>query len=197
MSGVAIGSETDPPTLENRNGGEGRVFTRFPCPPDTQGSMLNINITASLLEPIATMTTVSTNQAVQSFLDCLDGIAGFDQNPDLDHRAGLPVVRRGGETRRDHDAGAVLVKNEAVQRTPPLITVNRTLRPDSSFGRPGTRYPMNAENSTTRPSRVQQSAFNGPTRAERPNDRRAERNAKVFAASRMSSERTERKPAQE
>jgi hypothetical protein len=38
----------------------------------------------------------------------------------LNHVSGLPVVRRGREASRDNDSVGVFMKDESVQRAPPL-----------------------------------------------------------------------------
>jgi hypothetical protein len=53
-------------------------------------------------------------------LDRLHGINGFDQNPDLDHIAGFPVVGFSGEAGGDDHAMRVFVKDKSVaHREPP------------------------------------------------------------------------------
>jgi hypothetical protein len=57
----------------------------------------------------------------------LDGINGFDKNPNLDHIARFPIVRLGGKAGRDDNAMGVLVENVAVaQRTPPRLSMRAT-----------------------------------------------------------------------
>jgi hypothetical protein len=71
----------------------------------------------------------AANETIETRFDCGNRINGFDQNPDLNHVAGFPVVRWGFETGGDDHTDVVFVDNEAVHREPPLITVNRTLCP--------------------------------------------------------------------
>jgi hypothetical protein len=53
-------------------------------------------------------------------LDRFDGINGFDQNPDLNHISGFPVIGLGGEARGDDNPLGVFVNYKAVgHRIPP------------------------------------------------------------------------------
>jgi hypothetical protein len=96
---------------------------------------------------------IAANETIETRFDCGNRINGFDQNPDLNHVAGFPIVAGGGEAGGDDHTGLILVDYKAVaHREPPLITVNRTLCPVVSFRPVG--YPMNAANSTMERLRV-------------------------------------------
>jgi hypothetical protein len=66
------------------------------------------------------MHAIAANQSIEAFLNCADGVAGFDQNPHLDHVSRFPVVRSFGEAGRDDHTMGVFVENEAVHWAPPI-----------------------------------------------------------------------------
>jgi hypothetical protein len=65
------------------------------------------------------MDAIAADQTVQARADRFGGGNGFDQNPDLNHVASLPVVGGGFKSGRDDHAIAIFVENESVQREPP------------------------------------------------------------------------------
>lgn len=147
MRGVAVGSEADTSALKNGNGGQGQICARFPRSPYSKRGVVRDDIARTLFPgTVATVSAGTTNQTIHPRRDRFDGVHRADKDPDLDHVACFPVVRRGFETRRDNHTVAIFVENESVHRAPPFVTVNRTLRPVVSFGPDG--YPMNAPNST-------------------------------------------------
>jgi hypothetical protein len=71
--------------------------------------------------PVATVDAGTADQTVQPFLDCADGVHGFDKNPNLDHIARFTVVGRGFKAGGDDDSVAIFMENESVHATPPFI----------------------------------------------------------------------------
>jgi hypothetical protein len=93
MRGVTIGSESDFAAGENVHELEGRVSARFPCSPDAKGSLASVDVARTGASgSIATVDARSTDETIKALFDCFHGINGFDQNPDLNHVAGFPVV---------------------------------------------------------------------------------------------------------
>lgn len=120
MRRIPVGSETDPSARENGNGGQGKVCARFPSPPNPKRGLACVDVARTARSgPVATVGAVAADEPVETFLDCADRIHCADQNPDLNHRAGLPVVRWGVESGRDDHSLGVFVEDEAIQRLPP------------------------------------------------------------------------------
>ena len=144
---VPIGSEPYPLPRENGNGGKGQIRARFPRFPNTERSVIRDDITRTgSPAPVAPVATVSADESVQTGFDRFNGVAGFDQNPDLDHVPGFTVVGRGRESRRDDDPMGVFVQDKSVHRTPPRIASTRsqtiaptTRKPKASNARAETR----------------------------------------------------------
>jgi len=127
---VPIGSEPYPLPRENGNGGKGQIRARFPRFPNTERSVIRDDITRTgSPAPVAPVATVSADESVQTGFDRFNGVAGFDQNPDLDHVPCFAVFGRGFEARCDNHAVAIFVQDKSVHLSPPFETVNRTLRP--------------------------------------------------------------------
>jgi hypothetical protein len=84
------------------------------------------------------MHAIAANQSIEAFLNCADGVAGFDQNPHLDHVSRFPVVRSFGEAGRDDHTMGVFVENEAVHWAPPLAmgTIERSNLVGTGFPSP-------------------------------------------------------------
>jgi hypothetical protein len=151
MRGVPVRSEANTSASENLEAAQGRVSARFPRFPDSLRSLAGIYVacpfhTEATVFFVPAMDAIATNQTVKARSNCFRGGNGFDQNPNLDHVARFPVVGRGFKSGRDNDPLRVFMKDESVQREPPLITVKRTLWPVVSLGPVG--YPMKAANST-------------------------------------------------
>jgi hypothetical protein len=69
---------------------------------------------------IATVDAVAADKPVKAGLDCFCGGNGFNEYPDLDHVACLPVIARGGKPGRDNHPGVIFVEDVAVHKRPPI-----------------------------------------------------------------------------
>ena len=127
VRGVAVGSEADFPTNETLETTQGGIVARLPRIPDLKRSLSLIHVTRALnpespVNFMATVPTVSTDNAIQAGSDGGDGIFRFAENPHLDHVARFPIVRRGFETRGDYYAVLIFMKEKAIaHREPPTI----------------------------------------------------------------------------
>jgi hypothetical protein len=152
MRGVPVGSEANTAASEHFEAAQQGIIARFPCPPDSLGGLAGIYVacpfhTEATVFFVPAMHAISADEAIQAGFDRFRGGNGFDQNPDLDHIASLPVVGRGFKSGRDNHTVAIFMKDKSVaHREPPLITVKRMLWPVVSLGPVG--YPMKAANST-------------------------------------------------
>ena len=68
---------------------------------------------------MTTVDAVAADEAIKSGFNRGHRILGFDQNPNLNHVAGFSIVARGFKAGGDDDPLGVLVKEKAVQSTPP------------------------------------------------------------------------------
>jgi hypothetical protein len=76
---------------------------------------------------VATMHAVTADEAVKSCPNRFCGGNGFNEYPNLDHVARLPVVGTGFEARCDDDTVLVLVKEKTVaHRLPPIDSMRAT-----------------------------------------------------------------------
>jgi hypothetical protein len=123
MSRVTVGAEADFATNERLEGAQGRVVARTPSFPNTLWSLASVDVaTAPAAVPVAPMDAVTANQTIQARPNRFRGGNGFNQDPNLNHVTGFPVVRRGFKAGGDDNAGMILVKEEAVQREPPMMS---------------------------------------------------------------------------
>jgi hypothetical protein len=72
------------------------------------------------------MDAVSTHKAIEALFNRFHGIAGFDQYPNLNHRAGFTVVAGGFKAGRDDDAGRVFMEYKSVHWRPPIDSMRAT-----------------------------------------------------------------------
>ena len=120
MGGVTVCAEANTAAGETVHELKCGIVSGFPCPPNTQGCLANIDVTRAIGSvSIATVDARSTDEAIQALFDCFHRIHRFDQNPDLDHVARFSVVGRGGEAGGDDHPLGIFVKDVAVQRAPP------------------------------------------------------------------------------
>ena len=110
-------------TLETTQGG---IVTGLPRIPNLQRGLPLIHVTRAVnpVPPVyfvATMSAVSTDNAVKAGFDGFHGIFRFAENPHLEHVARFPVVRGMGKAGGDDHTGMILMKEKSVQREPPTI----------------------------------------------------------------------------
>ena len=128
MHRIAIGTESNTSASEAVHVLEGGIIARFPRIPDLKRRLPLIDVTRAVNAKAAvylmtTVDAVAANQTVKAGSDCFHRIHGFAQDPYLNHVSGFPVVGGGGKAGGDHDTVGVFVKDEAVQRAPPLLTI--------------------------------------------------------------------------
>jgi len=117
---VAIGPEANRAPPEDFNGGKGRVGSRTPFNPNPTRSLTDVHVASSFFTLArfgclaCTQWAVAADETVATGLDGGNGILGTDQDPNLDHVPGLPVLGFAGEACRDYDAICVLVDDVAV-----------------------------------------------------------------------------------
>lgn len=121
MDGVAVCAETDFPSGESLETTQGRIIAGFPCPVNPLWCLANIDVAGTIASvTVAPVDARSTDEAIKARFNRFGGGNSFNQDPDLDHVAGFPVVAGGGKPGGDDDPVLVFMKEKAVaQREPP------------------------------------------------------------------------------
>ena len=126
-SGITIRSEANLSARETVHVLECGISARFPSLPNAKRGLSFINVTRPFHTVfsvffVATVSAITADNAVKSGANRGNRVFSFAENPDLDHVAGFPIVRRGFETRGDDDPGGIFVKEKAIaHREPPTI----------------------------------------------------------------------------
>lgn len=125
MGGVTIGSEADFPTNETLERAQGCIVARFPSFPNSLRSLPGVDVagtfhTEATVFFVPAMHAIAAYQTVQARPNRFGGGNGFDEYPNLNHVARLPVVGRGGEARCNDHAIEIFMEKESVHWAPPI-----------------------------------------------------------------------------
>ena len=124
MHRVAVCSETNTAAGETLKTTQGGIVARFPRIPDLKRRLALIHVTRALNSVpavyfVATVSAIAADEAIQARFNRGHGILGFNEYPNLEHVARFTIVGWSLEAGRDDDTVLILVKDVAVQRTPP------------------------------------------------------------------------------